>query len=400
MKFTAIGPIVLATLLLLCSYAAAADVDVFILSGGGRVMGQLLNPDQKPRTTFVVQTAAGKLTLDASRVKQRLRKRAEELEYERVRPGFPDTVEGQWALSEWCREKNLVTQRSTHLERIIELEPNHEQARRGLGHSQVNGRWTTQKEEMARTGYRLYKGRYRTSQQIELMEKDKKQDLAEKEWFKKLKRWRGWLGSDKSNQARNSILDIDNPVAVKALAFAMEDDKRQPVRILLAEALANVGTPTALAVLADRSLEDPIEEVRLSCLDYLKDTKDPTVLAFFVGKLRSKDNGTVNRAAVALSYVNNPSAIGPLVDALVTIHKFKINKGKQGQMSNTFSNSGAGGMSMGSSTKIVKIPFKNRAVLDTLVVLSGGVNFNFDTQAWKYWYTSSKNRKDLDARRD
>ncbi len=400
MKITAIGPIVLLALLLLGNCAAADDVDVFVLSGGGRVVGQLLNPDEKPRKTFVVKTAAGKLTLDAAQVKQRLRKRAEEIEYERVRPGFPDTVEGQWALSEWCRENKLITQRKTHLQRVVELEPNHEKARRGLGHSQVNGRWTTQKEEMARTGYRLYKGRYRTSQQIELMEKEQKQNLAEKEWFKKLKRWRGWLGTDKSNQARNAILDIDNPVAVKALSFAMEDDKRQPVRILLAESLANIATPNALGVLARQSLEDPVEEVRLSCLDYLKDTKDPAVLAFFVGKLRSKENKMVNRAAVSLSYVNNPSAIGPLVDALVTVHKYEIKKGQQGQTSATFGSNGAGGLSMGSSKKIVKMHIRNQAVLDTLVALTDGVNFNFDTQAWKYWYTSSKKRKDLDARRD
>ena len=400
MKGATLGSIALLALLLVSRYAVTAQIDVFILSGGGRVMGELLNPQEKPRNTFVIKTATGKLTLAASQVKQRLRQRPEEIEYEKIRPRYPDSIEGQWALAEWCREHGLSEQRKTHLQRIVELDPNHEKARRGLGHSQVDGRWTTQKEAMAKSGYRLYKGRYRTAQQIELMEKERKQKIVEKEWFKKLKKWRGWLGGDKSHQARQAILAIDNPAAVKALAFAMEDDAREQARTLFAEALANIAAPEAIEVLATRSIEDPIEEVRLSCLDYLKDKNLPDVVAFYVGKLRDKDNRTVNRAAVGLSYVNDPSAIGPLIDALVTIHKFKITKGKPGQMSTTFSNSGAGGLAMGGSSKIAKVPIKNRAVLDTLVMLSGGVNFNFDTQAWKYWYASKKKRHTLDARRD
>ena len=37
----------------------SAPGEVFILKGGGRVEGELLNPDQSPRASYVVKTASG-----------------------------------------------------------------------------------------------------------------------------------------------------------------------------------------------------------------------------------------------------------------------------------------------------------------------------------------------------
>ena len=112
------GPIVLA--LALCS---VAEADVFVLANGGRVVGELLNPSQvPPRETYTIETPAGcRVTLSRSQVKERLRPRPAEIEYEKTRPRYPDTVEGQWALAEWCRENTLLSRRKIHLERIIEL---------------------------------------------------------------------------------------------------------------------------------------------------------------------------------------------------------------------------------------------------------------------------------------
>ena len=96
-------------------------------------------------------------------------------------------------------------------------------------------------------------------------------------------------------------------------------------------------------------MSDQVEEVRLTCLDRLQTKKRPDVVAYFVGKLkdRKRNNEIVNLAGVALGRMKDPSAIGPLIDALVTVHKFKIAKpGGDGTTSSTFG-SGPGGRSMG-----------------------------------------------------
>jgi hypothetical protein len=391
---------------LLLAAAPVALGDVFILTNGGRIEGELANPDEKPRRTYEVQMAGGgRVTLEAAQVEKVVTVRADQHEYERIRHQYPDTVEGQWALAQWCLQQRLLSQRDTHLERVIELDPNHAEARRALGYSQVDGKWAKRDEVMISRGYVLYKGRWRTRQEIELIENKRKQELAEKEWFQKIDRWRGWFGTDKGLVAQQNIQGIEDPLAVKGLAAALTGKKREPapVRGMFIEALAKIGTPDALQVLAATALEDDDREVRLTCLDYLQKKKNPDVISYFVSKLRSKDNSTVNTAAVALGRLKDPSAVGPLIGALITTHKFKVapkGGGGPGSMSSTFGNGpGAGGMSVGDSTKIYTQQMANQPVLDALVVLTGQ-NFNFDVQAWKYWYATQKRTDPLDARRN
>jgi len=291
------------------------------------------------------------------------------------------------------------------LQRIIELAPDHEEARRGLGYSQVGGQWKTQEEVMLERGFRWYKGRWRLPQEIELMERKNKVEVAEREWFGKLKMWRGWLGTSRAAQARKNLQEIDDPYAVRALAAGLENEQNQPLRAVYIEILAKIGTPAAIEALAACSMEDPVEEIRLTCLDSLKKEKRRDVVAYYVGKLKSKDNRLVRRAAVALSHMNDPTAVRPLIEALVTTHKYKIIKGSgnPNQHSYSFGGSSSGGMpgfGFGSpKPKIIKRDIANREVLDALVSLTGQ-NFQYNEPAWKAWYAANRGHADVDARRN
>ncbi len=384
-----------------------ARADVYILQTGGRESGELLDGDESSRDKLVIETAGGgRITLQRKQVVQVLHTRPDVQEYERIRPSFADTLDGQWALAEWCFKHRLPTRRKTHLVRIIELDPKHEQARRALGYSQVDGRWVTQQEIMAERGFYMYKGRYRTSQEIELMENRRKTELAQKAWSQKLHRWRDWLERDKFEEAQRAILTIKDPHAVAALSRYLETDPLPFARILYIEALANLDTPEAVKALAACSLEDPVEEVRLTCLDYLSKNRHPDVVAYFVARLRDKDNHVVNLAALALGRINDPSAVRPLVDALVTLHQERHISGNPEAISSTFGTGpggsgapGGGGLSMGGGTRIIRLRVANQRVLDALVALTGR-NFNFDQRAWTYWLASQQRPAVLDARRD
>ena len=66
------------------------------------------------------------------------------------------------------------------MRRVIELEPNHAAARRALGYSQVNGKWTTQKEAMEEQRLRARRsGKWMLSQEVELSENKRKLDAAQ-----------------------------------------------------------------------------------------------------------------------------------------------------------------------------------------------------------------------------
>ncbi len=228
-------------------------------------------------------------------------------------------------------------------------------------------------------------------------------EAAQQEWFLKVKQWRLWLGTKRDEDAREKFRSIDDPMAVKPLAEALHDKQSdQQTRLLLIDVLAKIDSSEAARVLAEASLFDPADEVRLVCLDLLQAKKRPDATAYYVGKLKDKksDNALVNLAGFALGRMKDPAAVGPLIDALITVHKFKIdNPGGDNATSAGFSK-GGGGMSVGSKPSFERRPVRNQSVLDALVSLTGK-NFDFDQKAWKHWYAEQKKApKSLDTRRD
>ena len=383
---------------------AAVLADVFVLKSGGRVRGTWLNRDEAPRKTFVIRTAGGKVVLDRDQVAEVVSQSTTELEYEKIRPTYPDTVDGHWRLAEWCLENRLSEQRKIHLRRILELDLNHPKARNVLGYRQVEGKWMTREEEMGSRGMRQYKGQYRTSQEIFLLRREEKRKLAHGEWLKKLKRWRGSLATNhqgKIDKARENILAIRDPYASEAVAQHLQREDYRAVKLLYLQALSQIATPAALKTLVDQSLGDADEEVRYSSIDYLVTAKRPEIVGLYIKFLGSKNNREVNRAAFALGRLGNAEAISPLVDALITVHKTKIGGGQEGQIGASFPSNSGGGLSVGGKgPKIVKRSMRNPEVLDALVKLSGGADFDYDVQAWRYWYAAEQKPKNVNARRD
>ena len=108
----------------LCAWASGAEAAVFELSNGGRVEGQLLNPDQQPRQTFVVRTPfGGTVTLAQDQVDQVLTISDDLRWYHDALPKVADTVDDHWAMAEACKQRGLKTQRNFHLEEILKLDP-------------------------------------------------------------------------------------------------------------------------------------------------------------------------------------------------------------------------------------------------------------------------------------
>jgi hypothetical protein len=306
------------------------------------------------------------------------------------------------ALAEWCRERTLLAKRDVHLQRILELDPDDEKARRALKYSRRDGQWKTQEQIMEERGLILYEGKYRSRQQIDLIEQRETGKSEQGEWRKKLGRWQDWLGGKRTSEAYQQIRSIDDPAAVPALQAALADP-RDEARILFIEALARIGTPAAKEVLAYGALHDLVSEVRLTCLDHLKKEANPEVVAFFIDQLRHANNDVVNRAGLALKQMGDPTAVGPLIDALVTIHVMKVQTSNPGQISTTFGTGGTaspGGLTVGGGgPRNIPYPAQNQMVLDALVSLTG-VNYGFNVELWKAWYAAQKRRPDLDARRD
>jgi hypothetical protein len=105
--------------------------------------------------------------------------------------------------------------------------------------------------------------------------------------------------------------------------------------------------------------------------------------------------------------LKNTGAVGPLIDALVTSHKYMIQPvGASGPGSinasfdKTGKSIGGGGLGVNNKPRIIRRDIRNQEVLATLVALTEGANYEFDERAWKKWFAAQKPNVGGDTRRD
>ena len=377
------------------------EADDFLLAGGARVTGEFLNVDQSPRTTYEVKlSAGGTVTFPKEQVQEVVRSVPAAVEYETIRHQYPDTLDGQWALAEWCKEHKLLDQRKAHLQRVIEIEPNHTNARAMLGYNRLQGQWRTTAEHQSALGKVEYKGQWRYPQEIEIIEAKEKQDKAERSWNPIIRRHREKIGGNASQAAKDAILAINDPTAVPALTKLMELEQDEAVRLLYVRALVKIGTGDSLLTVAKRSLTDPSEEIRTTAMELLAASKQRFFVDYYLQQLRSPDNLVVNRAAVALSYFKDQRSIAPLIDSLITKHTQQFQAGGPPGAINAGQGPNGAGLAMGNSVQNVTSLKQNEGVLAALLsVIDNKVNYRFDLDAWKHWYNGQKKQRLIDVRR-
>ncbi len=385
--------------------SAPMKADIFELYNGGQIAGELVQRGDKGE--YVVATDDGaRVTLSKKQVRRHIREDARQLEYEKRSRRMLDTVAAHRELAAWCKQQQLAKLASHHLQRILELDPDDEQARQSLGYQRHEGRWLTRDQILAERGLRHFDGSYRTPQDIALREREKKRETAESNWFRQIRLWRGWLDSrrpERAAEAVEQITAIRDPYAAASLVKLLDKENDPQVRELLTATLAELDHPLALQQLVNFSLNDPDREVRLQCLEYLLKSDRPISLSPYVQALKHRDNAIVNRAAEALHKIGNPAAISPLIDALITTHKYAIEDLPPGQINASFSprSSGGGGFSFGGGgPKVAKIQEENLNVRRALVDLSGGQDFEYSKKAWRRWFVNQQTHNHVDARRD
>lgn len=392
----------LASLLLLQSLAISQAKEVLVLQNEGRIEGEIVADENLPKTQQRIKTpAGGQIVIDKTAIKQVVIVGKDEAEYENLRRIAPDTVEGQWKLAEWCREKKMNKQRVPHLERVISLEPDHQQARLALGYFQTNGRWLRQEDRMKERGYVLYKGEWKLPQEIELLEQQNQSKANEREWYAKLNRLKAdYINGtpNKSQDAWQKLTSIDDPAAVPAILQEMKTEKLPRLLRAYIESLGRISNGAALRTLVDLSMGSATDQYQELALEQLKKGKHPDIVTLIAGELKSKDNKRVNRAGYALGELGDPSVIPAMIDALITKHKFQISSGDNGQMSAGFG-SGGSGFSAGGKAQIIEQALENFQVLTALNKLSGQ-NFDYNQAAWRTWYEANRTKPIIAGRRD
>jgi hypothetical protein len=379
--------------------------DVFELANGGRAEGRLVESAGGDETTVVIElTGGGRLEIPRTYIARIETTSAVQAEYEKLARSSPDTVEAHLKMAEWCRERKLRADAQRHFERILELDPNHEAARAALGFRRQDGQWMTRDDVLASRGLVAYEGRFIAPQHVELMERDKEAKASHADWANYLERLRRALvgrRQDRAADAHAEIQQIRDPLAAEAVVALLRREEDPELKRLWIDVAARLDHRLAIDALIELSLNDPDPELRHECLEYLVKSGRPGLVAPYVRALRSSDNELVNRAGAALGHIGDRDAMGPLIDALVTKHRFKVGDGDPNQHSYTFSpDSGAFSFGGGGGPKIVTQTVRNPDVLSALVALSGGASFDYDQQQWRRWLAAQAKLNAVDVRRD
>ncbi|MBI85218.1 MAG: hypothetical protein CMJ81_18645 [Planctomycetaceae bacterium] len=390
--------VVAAAITYFCWWMPPIAADTIILKSGGQIEGQLLNPGESPRQHFIVATQlGGKVTLAANQVRKILSKTSVQQQYELLAGRMHDTVDDHWKMAEWCLQNDLLSKRQLHLQRVLEIDPNHVESRKALGFHHIQGKWTRPKEWMQNQGYVYYKSRWLTQQDFDRLQQREQAEFAAKQCRRQIKMWRGWIGGRLDQKAREKMRAVNDVKAAPAFAGLLEKEKDNGLKRLYIDVLSDLGGPQAIAALIRCSLQDPSEAIRDRCLVELVRHRSPVVMSSFIKTLNHKDNKLVNRAAAGLAQMTDMSAALPLINALETEHKYIVQQ-QSGGINPTFG-TGGGGLNVGGGPKLVKHKRRNEEVLVALVELTG-MNFSFDRQRWLNWYGSRQAPADVNLRRD
>ena len=410
-----------------------ASADYIMLRSGGEIRGELLSDSNRAETKsksrvgslvdiVSIRTLSGAMVaVGKDEVESVVRRKMVVEEYESLRRSCPNTLEAQWDLAEWCRQKSLAKERESHLRAVVSLDPDHVAAHRGLGHiKDRQGRWATHDEVMISRGYVKHKGKYVLPQELELIQQDERVTEAEKGWFKRVRMWHGWLDSDRPDRQADALTQlkaIQDPDAVPALSRYFNAVPSEEQRMLYVEILTRVIGDKPVHALVQQSLWDESKAIRGAAVAGLLRKDVGKALPDYVRALKNGLNFIVNRAGDALGRLGNDAVIPQLINALVTRHVYTelVPDGGTGVTT-------SGGMvpvgqpilppnvdillSTGQLPQGVRVEYpatpvrmkeityekdeQNPSVLGALSLLTGQ-DFAFDEAAWRRWYNTQRN---------
>lgn len=410
--------------LLACPKTTSADV--VRLKGGGVVRGKLqkFSRRAKPKQPTVIRTLSGALvTIEASEIESVRKRRLDHEEYEHRRRTAADTVADQWELAQWCVKNRLLKYRKTHLQKIIEIDPDHLAARRGLGHQLYDGEWMSRDEYMLSRGQVRYRGKYVFPQELEEIRKEEAAKSATREWHQKIKLWHAWTSSNRPERRQQAVANltaVTDPNAIPALSKRFREDSRIRFRRLYLQILSGIESEDVLKPLLYQAIFDEKQEIRQSAVLAVAPNFVDKAVAALVRGLKSDHNFIVGRSAMALAVIADEQVVPQLIDALITTHKYRVVVPDNGEGTIAMRADGSG-FSNGSSlppdveimlltgqlphgavinrmegpqlrkkTQIVKRVQRNEPVLEALKHITGE-DFSYDRQAWRLWWTKKKN---------
>ncbi len=398
----------IAIIVFLAGVAPAVFADNVELYGGGHLSGKVQRvSDVKVPYVIVEVDSSLRVALPASQVRQVVEEK-ELAEYTRRAKIAGNDAELNYMLARWCKENHLLAQNRYHMQRAIEINPDHSYARAALGYAKEQNEWVLYSElQRSRGMIKVGTGGWQLPELATIQAAQDEAEVGSKKWIKEIKKLRtaAMGGGPAGAEAFATLTAIEDPLAAVAISKELSDSRHanasqtRELRRLWVKLLGRFHNTPALEGLVRAGVEEADDVIREAALEELQKYGASAAVATYVPMLKSNNNSEVNRAARALSFFPNPELALTMVDALVTEHK--SSKAEGGGTQASFSPDGNGGaFTSGGTTVVVTRKLTNPAALTVLKMIEPEVDYGFDELRWLNHFANKRAGYTGDLRRD
>ncbi len=198
--------------------------------------------------------------------------------YQGVRDQHTDDAASQLSLANWCRKRGLADQERAHLERVIQLQPDHAQAHARLGFRRVDGAWV-RAEEIA-----------------DAQQKAATDQKCFADWRAKIVEIRVGLTHDSTarrQHAEKQLTKITDPAAIVALESILSGHSAR-LALLVLKTVDEMSDRAAALCLARHAVYSPWPQVRQDAAERLRQWRveayAPSMLAEMSTPVESRMN--------------------------------------------------------------------------------------------------------------
>jgi len=386
--------------------AVPASADIFHMRNGDELEAEIL---EDLGENYRLRTRIGIVDVDKKLIAKIKKRHSPWRRYAKKRKRCPATAEAHYKLAQWCARKNLNTEHRDELECVLELDPDHDAARKALGFSKDNtGQWSRPPSPNKPTQEELQARRL-------LREEERLVRKLITDWFRTIKAIdRGRLskksrnrGRDLFQKGRDRILAIRDPLAIPALTGVLSAGN-VATRLVLVEALSQFSEDEATMNLLVMTLLDPASTVRRRAAQTLAPREDDRVMTRLRGALRSDEEAILRNAATALGILKSHDAIEDLIRVLSKETRRTVRVSRPAYLGGIRSSFGSryriahgrrllryqptsigvlgSGSLIGTHTTFQKqwVSIHRTEVQEALIAITGK-NFGFDADAWQRW---------------
>ena len=427
--FLLAGPFLLATF----STAIQGDVraDVIELRRGGSHEGKILRQPEENGGFYEIELAnGGILRIDKREVERVVQPQSSVSVYQSELANHDlATVAGQMEMVKWCQEQRLRVQKAKHLRKIIEIDPDHEAARRLLGYTRhiVTGKWVVREEYYQSIGYVGQGASMRLPAGLLVDNEKKKHAEAVRDWNVRINRLLTLLKNQrKFAEAKAELEGIEDPKAIPVLISNYQkigkrgtlSDFDREVKSMILNLVGRFDILSARSFLVEVALFEPNdvlqdEAERLVKSGFAEWAAEylvarlkrirPTIVEMVPDAMAVRDRDFVARAAVILKGLETDTseAVLPLINLVVLerlLPPLKPQK-KGGLGGASFGKDGGVAMNQGSEKPKPRPIRIDMVTVQTVLTGMTEQRFGNDKNSWLQWYLSRTLPGTVDLRR-